>query len=125
MSRTRGKAGAARSGTGSARLARPAAAGGTCGDRCDDVDHRCPGETRRTTKTSTSALVVFAGLVDGWRRAWSGGGDGGDDDDDGTGGGAGAGADGADAGNAAAVGDDASQGVRSSVLAEQGPAFAC
>lgn len=137
MSRTRGKAGAARSGTGSARLARPAAAaaaaaGGTWGDRCDDVGHRCPGETRRTTKTSTSALAVFAGLVDGWRRAWSGGGDdgGGDDDDDGTGGGAGAGADadagGADAGNAAAAaGDDASQGVRSSVLAERGAAFAC
>lgn len=123
----------ARSGTGSARPARPAAAGGTCGDRWrdDDVDHRCPDETRRTTKTSTSAPVVFAGLVDGWRRACSGGGDGDDDDDDGTDGGAGAGADAdADAGdadNAAAVGDDASQGVvRPSVLAERhGSAFAC
>lgn len=127
--RIRGKAGVARSGTGSARPAGPAAAGGTCGDRWrDDVDHRCPDGTRRTTKMSTSALVAFAGLADGWRRACSGGGDGDGDDDDGMDGGAGAGAD-ADAGgadNAAAVGDDASQGVRSSVLAERhGPALAC
>lgn len=117
----RGKAEAARSGTGSARPARPAP-DGTCGDRWrDGVDHRCPDETRRTTKMLTSAFAVaLVGLADGWRRAWSEDGDdgGGGDDDDGTGGGAGAGADVDGADNAAAADDDASQGVRSSVLAE-------
>lgn len=132
MPRIQGRAGVVRSGTGSARpAAQPAAAaGGTCGGRWsvldDDVDHRCPGETRRTTRTSTSALVgAHARLADG-SRAWSeGDGGGGDGGDDGTDGGVGAGAD-AGGADADADADGGSQGVCSSVLAgRHGLPFAC
>jgi len=49
-----------RSGTGSARLARPA---GTCGSQRDDVDRRCLNGTRRMMTTSTLALAVVDVLV--------------------------------------------------------------
>jgi len=58
--KTRGKAEVVRSGTGSARPARPA---GTCGSQRDDVDRRCSNGTRRMTTTSMLALAVVGVLV--------------------------------------------------------------